>query len=87
MRKFKKVTTETDVLDKVICDVCKKEFDPEKDHQEVQEFTRICFEGGYSSIFGDGNFVECDICQHCLQMKLGDNLRITDGENETQNQD
>ncbi|MFH1685049.1 MAG: hypothetical protein ABH983_01970 [Candidatus Micrarchaeota archaeon] len=49
-----------------VCDVCGKEYDPNKDIIEVQEFYHIKFTGGYGSLFGDGSRVECDICQSCL---------------------
>lgn len=59
----------------VECDVCKKMFDQD-DVLDLQEMTHIRFRGGYGSIFGDGDMLECDICQHCLKERLGDALRI-----------
>ena len=56
------------------CDCCKSYSEHEI---EMQEFTSIKFKTGYDSIFGDGNLVECDICQHCLEKYLGKFLRIT----------
>ena len=56
-----------EVPDKVICDICKKEFDAKKDDMEVQEFIYVRNIGGYSSIFGDGEEIYYDICQHCFQ--------------------
>lgn len=52
----------------LICDKCKKEYFYNKDEDifEIQEFHHINFQGGYSSIFGDGKIVSYDICQHCL---------------------
>ena len=75
-------TTEKKVMDtkvvRVECDFCHKSFFPEKDERmEIQEFHHIRFTGGYSSVFGDMNVVECDICQHCLKNILGDRARIT----------
>ena len=61
---------------KIICDVCNKTYDCEKNWDEVQEFHYINFKCGYSSIFGDDNVVSSDICQHCLKEKLGDYLSI-----------
>ena len=46
-----------------VCDKCGKEYDSPF---EMKEFLHINFIGGYGSIFGDGNSVKCDICQHCL---------------------
>jgi DNA-directed RNA polymerase subunit RPC12/RpoP len=54
-----------------ICDKCKKEFIPEVDVFEIQEFHHIRFEGGYDSIFGDESIVKCDLCQHCLYELIG----------------
>jgi hypothetical protein len=50
----------------IVCDKCKKEVSIEEDPMEAQEFYRIYFTGGYSSIFGDMTTVECDLCQNCL---------------------
>ena len=50
----------------VVCDRCGKEVIFEENDMEVQEFHRIDFTGGFSSVFGDMSEVECDICQHCL---------------------
>ena len=47
----------------VICDKCGREFTNDFD---LQEFTFLRFIGGYSSVFGDGSAIECDICQDCL---------------------
>lgn len=59
---------------KVICDKCKKEFDTE--NIKYQEFLHIDFVGGYDSAFGDGNHVECDICDNCLKEMIQDYCRI-----------
>jgi len=61
----------------VTCDVCKKKYlyDDSADAMEIQEFHLIKFTGGYGSIFGDGNPISCDICQHCLKEKLGEFLK------------
>ena len=31
------------------------------------KFHHIDFFGGYGSVFGDGNRLKVDICQHCLK--------------------
>ncbi len=41
---------------------------------ELQEFLRLDFIGGYSSVFGDQTRVKLDICQHCLKTMLGSAL-------------
>jgi hypothetical protein len=76
MIKYKKVKV-TDVEPVImICDICKKEYDlKSSDELEIQEFCHINFIGGYSSVFGDGVQVECDICQHCLQKLIGQYCR------------
>lgn len=32
--------------------------------------------GGYGSVFGDGDTLVLDMCQHCLKQKLGEFVRI-----------
>ena len=59
----------------ITCDVCKKT-SPIELWEESQEFSYIRLHGGFGSIFGDGNVVNLDICQHCLKEKLGEYLRI-----------
>lgn len=44
---------------------------------EYQERLAIRFRAGYDSVFGDGNLVEADLCQHCVKEVLTDYLRIT----------
>lgn len=57
------------------CDCCGKEVPC--DDCEYQEALFIHFVGGYSSVFGDGAEVKCDICQHCLQDLIKDFCRVT----------
>lgn len=45
---------------------------------EFQEMVCIDLKAGYGSIFGDGNDVQVDLCQHCLKATLGPWLRITE---------
>lgn len=78
MKTYKKITQETEVPVSLICDVCKKEYDYEKDVMEIQEFNWIGFTGGYGSVFGDNVTFYLDICQHCLNDKLGQYLRRID---------
>jgi len=68
------VEVEEQIFDSITCDVCKKKYTENEDDFEIQEFQCIHFRGGYGSIFGDGVEMECDICQHCLNTKLGDFL-------------
>lgn len=62
----------------VVCDRCRREMGPDSKDFELQERTAIRFRGGYGSIFGDGNLIEADICQNCLQEVFGKYLRITE---------
>lgn len=45
---------------------------------EFHEMTCIDAKAGYGSIFGDGNEVQVDLCQHCLKLTLGSWLRVTE---------
>lgn len=57
-----------------ICDRCGRE--AEVGDMEAEEFISIEQVGGYRSIFGDGNQISTDICQHCLKDILGEWLRV-----------
>ena len=83
MIKFKTTICEQEIKTpiNIICDKCLKEYDPEKDTMEVQEFLHIKYTGGYGSIFGDESVIECDICQHCVKKLIGDIIRV-DGLND-----
>ena len=58
----------------ITCDVCHSSYYHDSDWEEIQEFQRIDFIGGYGSIFGDGNHMAADICQKCLKNLLGASL-------------
>ncbi len=60
-------------VDRIICDCCLKEL---TDIIERQESYQLGFVGGYGSVFGDGNYVRCDLCQHCLKLLVGQFFRI-----------
>jgi len=64
----------------IMCDICKKEYSLSEergnvDILETQEFHHVRFTGGYGSVFGDCNKIECDICQHCLKKLIGEYCR------------
>lgn len=59
------------------CDRCGREMQSESHDGEWEERLAITFWGGYNSIFGDGNLVECDLCQQCVKDMLEKYLRIT----------
>lgn len=63
-----------EVVSAYICDRCGREFGT--DDPEAHEFISIDFVAGYDSLFGDGNKVDLDICQHCLKETVGTWLRI-----------
>lgn len=66
------------VLRALTCDRCLGT--AEHPGTEFFEFTSIGYTAGYGSIFGDGNRVEIDLCQACLQATIGPWLRITPDE-------
>lgn len=57
------------------CDRCQRRLTP--DEIEWQERLSIEYVGGFDSVFGDGNAVSLDLCQHCVREVLGAWLRIT----------
>lgn len=60
------------------CDRCDRLAEVGDAELEFQEFVSINQQAGYASIFGDGNHVQVDLCQHCLNDVLGRWLRIDD---------
>lgn len=60
-----------------VCDRCGREMRSELHDSEWEERLAITFRAGYNSIFGDGNLVECDLCQHCVKDLLEKYLRVT----------
>jgi len=65
----------------VTCDICGKTYFLDKQSEdifEVQEFIHIKNDCGYGSVFGDGDIVELDMCQHCFKEKLGQYIRTTE---------
>lgn len=75
---MQQIRTKTVQEEIVVCDRCHREMEPNSKDFEHQERAAIHFRGGYGSIFGDGNLVEADICQHCLKEVLGKYLRVTE---------
>ena len=74
---YKKEQVETLVFNKFICDRCSEEV---SDPMQLQETHRIRFTGGYSSVFGDGNNVACDLCQVCFHTLLEPYARFNEGD-------
>jgi hypothetical protein len=79
MIEYKTKTVEEKVPESITCDVCKKKYYYDKDEMEIQEFLHIRLQGGYSSVFGDGRSIKGDICQRCLNEKLGEYLTLEGG--------
>lgn len=71
MIKSKKEMVLSYKITSIVCDICKREY---TDDMELQEFVFIDSIGGYNSVFGDGNKIQFDICQHCLK-KIIDNSK------------
>jgi len=71
------VTYQGEIVVSKICDRCGRVAkDTVEDIIEWQEFISIYIEGGYGSIFGDGNISTCDLCQHCVGELFGGYLRL-----------
>lgn len=68
MKNYKIVLKEVDDLHSITCDICEKEY---IDTFEMQEFLSWKNSCGYSSVFGDGEIISIDICQHCQKAFLG----------------
>jgi hypothetical protein len=62
----------------LVCDRCGRQAELDDLDCEFHEFTSIQYKAGYGSVFGDGNNVEVDLCQHCVKDTLGEWIRITD---------
>lgn len=77
-----------------ICDMCSKRITSDNIY-EFQEMVHIRHDCGYGSVFGDGNKINLDICQHCFkawaekeEMPLVDELKelVSDWERRAKNQ-
>ncbi|RYG37935.1 MAG: hypothetical protein EON93_02845 [Burkholderiales bacterium] len=62
----------------ICCDRCGRLAD--LGEVEFQESISIDTKAGYGSIFGDGNGLQVDLCQHCLKATLGPWLRVSSPE-------
>lgn len=68
------------------CDRCQRRLIPGEpgEWQERLSFEHSC---GFDSVFGDGNTVSLDLCQHCVREVLGEWLRITPPEKRIERSD
>jgi hypothetical protein len=73
IRENQKIVVERTVC---TCDRCGREMTREDHSTEWEERFLIRFRGGYGSVFGDGNPVEGDFCQHCIYQLIGKYCRI-----------
>ena len=69
-------TIQTEAVSAITCDRCQVSFTEADD--DWYEMVSIEFAAGYGNIFGDGNRVAIDLCQHCLKQTLGPYLRINE---------
>lgn len=67
MQQFSKVDVFS--LSAKICDRCGRR--AELATSEFQEFLSVDRVAGYESVFGDGNSLRLDLCQHCTKTLLG----------------
>ena len=84
MREYVNQTIAQQVCTAITCDRCGKRIASDNS-VEWHEAFRIEFMAGYGSVFGDGNRVECDLCQTCLQTLIGKLAHVT-SEDERQEQ-
>jgi hypothetical protein len=71
MKKFNYIKENISQLEYIKCDSCEKVYQEGVDVFEIQEFLSWSMVGGYNSVFGDGNQVSLDLCQHCVKEILG----------------
>ena len=64
------------VVSSFTCDRCG--LHANADESEFFEAHHIDFTGGYGSVFGDGNRVQCDLCQKCLHQLISSCFRVTE---------
>lgn len=81
MKNLQKIQVDWDEVASIECDKCKVVYD-KANWAEFQEILSIRFEGGFGSIFSDGNVYECQLCQHCTKELLGNYLRCVDCDDE-----
>ncbi|MEK8164829.1 hypothetical protein [Morganella morganii] len=49
-----------------------------KDDPEFHEFLSIDRQVGFGSVFGDGNHLKLDLCQHCVKTLLNSWLSVSE---------
>lgn len=73
MREYRPRTVQE--LAACICDRCRRRLTPAEpgEWQERLSFDQDC---GFDSVFGDGNTISLDLCQHCIKELLGQWLHV-----------
>lgn len=69
---------ETVVLSAKTCDRCGRHTKKAADDAEFHEFLSVDRQAGYGSIFGDGNRLKLDLCQHCIKDVLSQWMTVSD---------
>jgi hypothetical protein len=67
------------------CDRCGRRMTPDDPDSEWHERLSIEYRGGFHSIFGDGQAIRIDLCQHCLWDTLGPWLKVESGNDDNIN--
>ncbi|EMY0638628.1 hypothetical protein AB7340_21565 [Providencia alcalifaciens] len=70
------IPNKTIVISAKSCDKC--HFHAEKDTPEFHEFLSIDRQAGFGSVFGDGNRLKLDLCQHCVKELLNSWLSVSE---------
>lgn len=78
MKHFKDIIIKE--VSKLTCDGCGEQVTPSD--YAFHEFISINKCCGYGSIHGDGNQISIDLCQQCFANMCGDNLTVTEPNNE-----
>lgn len=61
-----------------VCDRCGHKMDESVPHSGFNNLTLLRFRAGFGSRFGDGNYVEGDLCDACLFELVSPYIRIID---------
>lgn len=77
MKKYREIEVKKEELTDVYCDVCGKlVYTFERDFPNNYDYYSIEHKGGYQSLWpGDETYIECDICDLCLEKLIGKYVR------------
>ena len=80
MKKYRQAKTPHYVLDSIVCDACKVEYD---DPMDMQEFLSYKDSAGYgANFFRDMDSLELDLCEKCKFELLGKYIRVKEYDQE-----